>query len=578
MGRSALQNYRTPVVVARGLLTNLTSRLGALGHEIADVRAGVHNLEGRVDERCDVLQKQLHSLTSDFREFVAQDKAHKDIAISETRLVRVRQELERNFGFYAEIRRRATGILQASDLAIVREETIRSSTEEAMIGAPGYWLAPALVAIASWMADKQDLANKALAEAMRRDDSKTSLLLCLVSRRLGRHDTARRWLVRYLGLQDPFALDREAIVLVDALASGVFGGGNAAAGLESIEAWTEEIKNRVGVVERERARWKQAILDMSTAPGASEYPYLTKHSPTWPQLASALGGVRLNGLVEKRVEAMYEGELGLSPKLANRVDELVDDLVRRFDDDELPLRREERKLELIISGSGDRATAEAHLALESPAFAERTSFVTLLTNAALGMGVGRVSRATQRLAFALSTPWVIEAYDDVVTGVRAAQPATIELAIDGWTGTSMDGRDEGELVEGFRRSLAAEENAARAAAYGLGFWWPALVAVAFLALAFFSKYLLVGALVFTIVQLAFYVLSLPPARVRKAQFAARREVGVTAVEACCAEIVDLCEDVAREDARASGVRALLESINASEHVGATLDGRRKIVA
>jgi hypothetical protein len=573
-----LQRYSAPVVVARSLLTNLTSRLGALGHEIADVRSGVQSLEGRVDARCDVLQKQLHSLTGDFREFVQQDKAHKDIALSETRLVRVRQELETNFGFYAEIRRRATGILQASDLAIVREETIRNSTEEAMIGAPGYWLAPALVAIASWIADKQDLAGKALAEAMRRDDAKTSLLLCLVSRRLGRHDTAQRWLVRYLGLQDPFALDREAVVLVDALASGVFGGANATQTLASIDAWTDEIKNRVGVVERERARWKQAILDMRSAPAANEYPNLTKYSSTWPQLAAALAGVRLNEQLEKRVATMYDGDLALSPKLVNRVDELVDDLVRRFDDDELPLRREERKLELIITGSGDRATAEANLALESPAFAERTSFVALLTNAALGMGVGRVSRATQRLAFALSTPWIVEAHDDVVTGVRAAQPATIDLAIDGWTGASADGRDEAELFASLRCALATEESAATAAAYGLTFWWPALVAAAFLALAFFSKYLLVGALIFAIVQLAFYLLSLPPARVRKAHFAARRDAGVTAVEASCAEIVDLRAEIAREDARAPGVRAQLSAISASEHMGASLDGRRKIVA
>ena len=51
---------------------------------------------------------------------------------------------------------------------------------------------PALVALAAWLNDQQDLAQRALAEAIRRDDEKTSLLFSLVSRRAGRLSAACR--------------------------------------------------------------------------------------------------------------------------------------------------------------------------------------------------------------------------------------------------------------------------------------------------------------------------------------------------------------------------------------------------
>lgn len=81
----------------------------------------------------------------------------------------MRQELEHKYGHYDEVRRRITGILQATDLAIIRKETIRTTSEELMLGAPRYWLAPALVGLMSWIVDEREIADRALSEALLRD-------------------------------------------------------------------------------------------------------------------------------------------------------------------------------------------------------------------------------------------------------------------------------------------------------------------------------------------------------------------------------------------------------------------------
>lgn len=66
---------------------------------------------------------------------------------AETRLVKIRQELEKKYGHYDIVRRTTTGILQADDIGIVKKDTISNATEELMISTPGYWLAPCLVAL-----------------------------------------------------------------------------------------------------------------------------------------------------------------------------------------------------------------------------------------------------------------------------------------------------------------------------------------------------------------------------------------------------------------------------------------------
>ena len=53
-----------------------------------------------------------------------------------------------------------------------------------MILAPRYWLAPCLIALSAWINDNKELADKALKEALKRNEEKTTLFFALVSRRV----------------------------------------------------------------------------------------------------------------------------------------------------------------------------------------------------------------------------------------------------------------------------------------------------------------------------------------------------------------------------------------------------------
>ena len=147
-------------------MSNQAIQLADLSHifrSLNEISAGVVQLRGDVtdvDQKIATTQGELQLLREAFSDFVAADLRAKEVQLAETRQVKVRQELETKYGHYATIRRHATGILQAADLSLVRQDTITWATEELMLMAPGYWLAPALLALGAWLRDDQELANQ----------------------------------------------------------------------------------------------------------------------------------------------------------------------------------------------------------------------------------------------------------------------------------------------------------------------------------------------------------------------------------------------------------------------------------
>lgn len=200
-------------------LSPVIRRLEVVNDNVARVNQQV----SLVSQQGEQTRSRLEQLYQEFITYVTADALRSELQLAETRLVKVRQELDQRFGHYSDVRRRVTGILQATDVAIVRQETMRTATEELMLAAPRYWLAPGLVALTAWIADNKPLGERALGEALNRDSNKTALFFALVCRRAKRTRALLHWLGRYFLLQNPQTLDREVIVMLDAVASGVFG-------------------------------------------------------------------------------------------------------------------------------------------------------------------------------------------------------------------------------------------------------------------------------------------------------------------------------------------------------------------
>ena len=552
-------------------LNEISSNVGQLRHDVGDV-----------DGKIDVTQKELELLRDSFTAFVAADLRAKEVQLAETRQVKVRQELETKYGHYATIRRHATGILQAADLSLVRQETIAWATEELMLRAPGYWLAPALLALAAWLRDDQFLATKAIAEAARRDDEKTSLFLALIGRRASKPNVCREWLDRYFAMQDPSHLDRQTVVLVDALASGVFGVEVRQTCSTRLAGWVQELSQRPDFVAEQRRAWGVALMSKSSSSDHSgDYRYLAKHSATWPDLQKALNGAQAHSAILDHFSNIFNGQITPSPSLEAAVDELLTKLVSNFDDEELPLRRADRLLELVIQENGDKAAAQAKFSMEGSALDETVSFTQLLTNAAMHPETSHASRATQRLAISVSRGWIKEAYADVVAALRQSVPVRAKIAIEGWEGETGDGSNEAELLGSMRAFFEKKKQEKLASLqFGAGHWFGVVCGVALtlfgaVTQAWILSIIGVGILVWLGVSWS----NLNTARQKLEADHATFVHGCEAtLKACLSEVFEWRCEYARLDGVSAEVSALFERLSPSQHIQTAHDTARQIAA
>ena len=178
-----------------------------LGNLAKNVGAVSINVE-EVDTKVNKVTNSVKTIEEEIKNFMVEIRGSTIVSNAKQSIMMSQEELNKQYGHYDNVRRKINGIFQATDINAVKKSTIENISEQVIIDTPNYWLAPALVSLCAWLTDNKDLANRALKEAMNRDDEKTSLLFCLIHLRANRYDTALRWLTRYLEMQDPALVHR----------------------------------------------------------------------------------------------------------------------------------------------------------------------------------------------------------------------------------------------------------------------------------------------------------------------------------------------------------------------------------
>lgn len=408
----------------RQSVSQLHNMVLSLGQEISHVGNEVSAV-GIVQQQT---ASELSQLRADFLAFTRQAERQAALQRAETKIGALQNQLDIDFGHHKVVRRTAVGLLQAFDVGLVSEEAVRSVSEELMIQTPRYWLAPALVALSAWSGDERDLCERAVAEAYRRSPTKTALLFTLVLRRQGRLESSSRWLQHYLKAQDPAALDRDFAVILEAVAQGGFGPGGRAVVDETLAAWTEALSDAASH-DAQVARWR-AEVEAHRAPAATDFPALAAVSPQWPQLAAALSGAEGHDRLLTKYRALMSEVMQPQDRIEDAMDDILDRLVKDFDNDELPIRRELAYNEAVVNRDGDTAAARADAALDAAAFETTSDYLTVQTTSALNPGSIGVSKATQQVAIASCRAWFGQAHVDATRAYHQALPGDIGVQFD----------------------------------------------------------------------------------------------------------------------------------------------------
>ena len=545
----------------------------------------VNNRVDQVDDNVKIVYNEVEKLANEFREYVEMQSLANRKAEAKMNLSAIRDKLKDNFGHYDVVRRTATGILQANDLAIVKSSMLSHVTEKQMIETPNYWLTPCLVALSAWINDDKALAERALAEGIRRNDEKTSLFFGLICRRIGREASSLKWLARYLEAQDEEKLDRKAVIILDAFASGLLGNDTENFVYEQIQEWMSSLEAKPGFTERQLDNWKNAINSKRVPLRNGLYPYLEKYSHTWNNLKDVLEGANLNNDLYEYFRGVFE-QKEETKKLKVELDKILDSLVTEFDEEELPLKREEQFEELVVRYNGSESKAKSQIALEKSVYDDYRDFMQLLTDASMNPESSKSSVATQKFATALSRDNIVTAFNDVVAQNRMNVPYEIEINVDTFNDKTQDGEDEEEILDRFEKLVEQEKQTELSKVklsifeqfclYGGG-----VILLYGIIKSFADKSFALITIILGIGSIVYHITA--KQKIKKLidkinnAYAQKLESGKQIIRATIAEIVDFRVEFSERDVESKKVLDFFEQIKPEEYIRRLTNAERKII-
>ncbi|MBR5496524.1 MAG: hypothetical protein IKV76_00900 [Clostridia bacterium] len=562
-------------------LRTIENNLKAINNELDVLHSNVSTVNDNISTVYDEVQK----LAEDFYSFVGEQMKANNKQNSQQRIIQLNQDIEKRFGHYDIVRRHTTGILQADDLGIVKKDVISNASEEIMISTPGYWLAPCLVALAAWINNDPELADKALKEAIKRNDEKTSLFFALICRRADRKAASLKWTRRYLENQDEANLDRKTIIILDAFASGLLGADTDGLISKQIDTWLEHLSEKPGFVEQQTKQWSDAINLKKKPLGDTNYKYLPKYSPTWPVLKEVMEGARLHADLLAYFINIYE-QKDSTAALKVQLDETLDSLVTDYDDEELPLKKEKRYHEFVVQFNGDTKIAQQHMDLEESAFETHKDFTQLLTDAAMKPESSNASVSTQKFAIALSKPWIQDAYNDVVAKNRMHVPNEIQVTIDTFKAITTDGQNETAMIAGFNAHTDREKADALSKCVMSGFDNIShFIGIGIIVLGIILGFTVSWALAIVVAIIGGVLIGMHFKKKKtvetnrqniEAQFEERRKNGIIIIRAILAEVVDYRAEFATTDAESEKVVTFLEELTPDQYIRKLANTPRRI--
>lgn len=535
------------------------------------VRQSVINVENKVGG----VEQAIEEVRNDLLDFIKKDTLAKNLQLAETRLLQVRQEIERKFSHNKVVRRNTTGILQGIDAKIIRKESIVSNAEEMMLNTPGYWLAPALVALSAWVTDNKEIADRAIQESIKRNDEKASLFFSLINRRYNRYSSSENWLNRYIEMQDPKALPQDMVIVLDAYSNGMFGQGSTTQCYDKIKGWIKELSEEVGFVEKQRENWRNALQTKITSMDMSSFTYLNKYCENLKELQETMNNLTIHENLQQYFKDIFETEIQSTKRIEAALDELLNRLVSEFDVEELPLKGEEERLACIINEGGDETAAKQKFEAEKSIYNKFIEFTELLTNSAMFAEKNNASKSTQRLAIALSKEWIIQAYNDKVAELRSKVPLKISFKIDNWSGQTTEGKNQEEMITSFNDYCLNKENdEIENVKLGAKNYMKILGAAV---LPFINPFLIIGS-----AGLCFWFykdyknLDLTKANITS-KYGQIKENGVGIIKAIMAEVTDFRREVSCKDGNCSITLDYLEKINPTQFIYNKYSDTRQII-
>lgn len=442
---------------------DLSPRLSELGRSISRIQSQTQRIEDSVDSMSDEvrsIREELSALRDDFNIMVEDQRKTANLQRAISELIRVRQEIDQKYGNYTVIRQTMIGVLQATDSALVKKTTISTVSEELMISTPDYWLAPCLVAVAAWISNNKELAERAIRESMRRDEEKTALAMALICRRNGRIQTGYEWLSIYFAKQSAMNFTEESFIYIDAYVNGIFGPDERHTCQGYVSKWIDEVRGNKSDFEKTQVEMWKDYYTRYKKDIEPEYPDLASAVPEYKRINNVIG--RIEGLedIKKDFRGMQEAFVD-KEALKKAIDAELIRLIANYDIKEMDIRMEEEYLSLVKYFGGDEEKAKEEMqAREARRLRHKLDFIEQMSSEITSGKETSPSKKKTAVTF-LST-YINKGANHFISEPKAEFPSEVTIKIDKWSGKSVDGTEYEQLAPDFERTMnTAREDAIR---------------------------------------------------------------------------------------------------------------------
>ena len=435
----------------------LENRVVELEKTNEELRAEVKAMSQSLDEA----KAELKELAERFSVMMSEHANSNLLEQAVSELERVRTEIDDQFGDYNLTRELMIEILKASDMDEIREKTVSRVTRDLMKSTKDYWLAPCLVAVAAWIDDDRELAEKAIARAVKRNEAKTALTMALICRRNHRIDTCYEWLALYFSKLKANDFAEENFVYIDAYENGIFGSDKKHRCDAYIQGWLEEIRICSAAFEKEQEQtWKEYFMTFKVDI-SDKFPELKKAAPDdFDKINNYVGRILSYEKVKNYFNYVMNADLDL-PALRASLDRNLLAIVSEYESVEEPLREDEEYWMAVSRYHGDTSIAareqEERRKKKEAAGGKRMNLAQQMTNIIIDSNDNVSTRKKTAITFMKDS--ISNGFNKYIEEGKNSFPNGITINVNGWTGKTVDGLNGEQLCADYDRYISGKEDA-----------------------------------------------------------------------------------------------------------------------
>lgn len=430
-------------------ISSLEGKVNKLDNKLNDVQEKL----GEADAKINRIGSEVMAINKKFEELMRDRERAEALSQATTELVRIRQEIEDKFGNYKLVRDTMLGVLQATDLALVKKTTMSNISEELMITTPKYWLAPLVIAVTAWISNDRDLADRAIKEALKRDEERTALAMALICRRNGRQVACYEWLSIYFSKLNVGNFTEGGYTFVDAYINKVFGEDENHICSDYMANWLAELKkDDVNFEENQIETWKGICINKTCSIG-EKYPNLKSNVIEFDKIDSYASRVESSDGLMKFFETINNTPVDIE-KMKAMVDANLIKLISEYDVDEVELRNEEYCFQKVKDSNGNIRFARVKKELLERQKREREKKINLVEQMT-GSVVSddNMIPSKKKTAIAILRPYINKAYDRYIDENKGQFPKDITISVNGHNAKYNQGTDLDRLEIDYKEHL-----------------------------------------------------------------------------------------------------------------------------